>query len=121
MKTNVFRPAAVVTATIWSLALGACRGAPPPPPTPPPPLSVSASAALQWVSSHAGGISLADSMNLTSDRQALAPIVNGARVLGLSEMTEGTAEFPDIVRRTLFAVDHVTSLLISEIRSGMDA
>jgi erythromycin esterase-like protein len=43
-------------------------------------------------------------MPLTSDRQALAPIVNGARVLGLSEMTEGTAEFPDIVRRTLFAL-----------------
>ena len=43
-------------------------------------------------------------MNLASDRQALAPIVNGARVLGLSEMTEGTAEFPDIVRRTLFAL-----------------
>jgi erythromycin esterase-like protein len=43
-------------------------------------------------------------MNLERDRRALAPIVNGARVLGLSEMTEGTDEFPDIVRRTLFAL-----------------
>lgn len=104
MTMNVFRPAAGCTATIWLFALGACRGAPPPPPTPPPALSASASAALQWVKSHTGGFGLADSMNLDRDRRALAPIVNGARVLGLSELTQGTDEFPDIVRRTLFAL-----------------
>lgn len=42
-------------------------------------------------------------------------------------LTMSHHEFPpirvlfEVVRRTLFAVDHVTSLLISEIRSGMDA
>jgi erythromycin esterase-like protein len=104
MTTNVLRPAASITATIWLLALGACRGAPPPPPTPPPALSASATAALQWVNPHAGGFNLADSGSFDRDRRALAPIVNGARVLGLSEMTEGTDQFPDIVRRTLFAL-----------------
>ena len=104
MTTNVFRPSASIAATIGLVALGACRGAPPPPPTPPPALSTSASAALHWVDAHAGGFTLADSMNLDRDRRALAPIVNGARVFGLSELTEGTAEFPDIVRRTLFAL-----------------
>ena len=104
MTTNVLRPAASITATIWLVALGACRGAPPPPPTPPPALSTAASAALQWVNAHTAGFVLSDSMNLDRDRRALAPIVNGARILGLSELTEGSDEFPDIVRRTLFAL-----------------
>jgi len=104
MTMNALRPAASITATISMLALGACRGAPPPPPTPPPALSTSASAALQWVNAHAAGFGLSDSMNLDRDRRALAPIVNGARVVGLSELTQGTDEFPDIVRRTLFAL-----------------
>jgi erythromycin esterase-like protein len=67
-------------------------------------MTASAAAALQWVNAHTGGVTLTDSMNLDRDRRALAPIVNGARVLGLSEMTEGTDEFPDIVRRALFAL-----------------
>lgn len=104
MTMNVLRPAASVTAIIGLVTLGACRGAPPPPPTPPPALSSTASLALRWVNAHTAGIAFADSMNLDRDRQALAPIVNGARVLGLSELTEGTDEFPDIVRRTLFAL-----------------
>ena len=109
MTMNVLRQAGV-TATIWLVGLGtlssvaACRGAPPPPPTPPPALSASSAAALKWVNANAAGFSLTDSMNLDRDRRALAPIVNGARVLGLSELTEGTDEFPDIVRRTLFAL-----------------
>jgi len=67
-------------------------------------MTATAAAALQWVNAHTGGVTLTDSMNLDRDRRALAPIVNGARVLGLSEMTEGTDEFPDIVRRALFAL-----------------
>jgi len=104
MTKNVLRPAATVTATIWLAALGACRGAPPPPPTPPPALSAHGAAALRWVNASTAAFTLTDSMNLDRDRRALAPIVNGARVLGLSELTEGTDEFPDIVRRTLFAL-----------------
>jgi len=104
MTMNAFRPAASITATIWLAALGACRGAPPPPPTPPPVLSAHGAAALRWVNAHTGAVTLTDSMNLDRDRRALAPIVNGARVLGLSELTEGTDEFPDIVRRALFAL-----------------
>ena len=104
MTMNVLRRAASATATIWLVILGACRSAPPPPPTPPPVLSAHGAAALRWVNTNTGGFSLADSMILDRDRRALAPIVNGARVLGLSELTEGTDEFPDIVRRTLFAL-----------------
>jgi erythromycin esterase-like protein len=104
MTMNAFRPAVSLTATIWLAALAGCGGPPPPPPTPPVALSASATAALQWVNGHAGGIVLTDSMNLDRDRHALAPIASGARVFGLSELTEGTEEFPDIVRRTLFAL-----------------
>jgi len=104
MTMNVLRRAASVTATIWLATLDACRGAPPPPPTPPPVLSAHGAAALRWVNANTGGFTLIDSMNLDRDRRALAPLVNGARVLGLSELTEGTDEFPDIVRRTLFAL-----------------
>ena len=104
MTMNVLRRAASVTATIWLATLDACRGAPPPPPTPPPVLSAHGAAALRWVNANTGGFTLSDSMNLDRDRRALAPLVNGARVLGLSELTEGTDEFPDIVRRTLFAL-----------------
>jgi erythromycin esterase-like protein len=104
MTMNVLRRAASVTATIWLATLDACRGAPPPPPTPPPVLSAHGAAALRWVNANTGGFTLSDSMNLDRDRRALAPLVNGARVFGLSELTEGTDEFPDIVRRTLFAL-----------------
>jgi erythromycin esterase-like protein len=104
MTMNVLRRAASTTASIWLATLGACRGAPPPPPTPPPVLSAHGAAALRWVNANTAGFTLTDSMNLDRDRRALAPIVNGARVLGLSELTEGTDEFPDIVRRTLFAL-----------------
>ena len=104
MTMNVLRSAASVTATISLVTFGACRSAPPPPPTPPPVLSAHGAAALRWVNANNGAFALTDSMALDRDRRALAPIVNGARVLGLSELTEGTDEFPDIVRRTLFAL-----------------
>lgn len=87
-----------------SLAAAACSHPPPPPPAPPPALSDSATAALAWVESHAAPIALHDSTPSADERRGVAAIASGARILGLSELTEGTAEFPEVVRRTLVAL-----------------
>lgn len=81
--------------------MAACSHAPPPPPAPPAALSDSAAAALTWVQSHLSPIALHDSTPTADERRGLLSLAAGARVLGLSELTEGTAQFPEIVRRTL--------------------
>lgn len=94
---NRLLPALVIAAA----AAAACSHAPPAPVLPPPPLSDSAAAALSWVQSHATPIAIHDSTPTADERRGLFALASGARVLGLSELTEGTAEFPEIVRRTL--------------------
>src|SRR5215831_7291411 len=87
-----------------SVVAASCSHPPPPPPAPPPALSDSAAAALTWVESHLSPIALRDSIPSADERRGLAAIASGARIVGLSELTEGTAEFPEIVRRTLVAL-----------------
>jgi erythromycin esterase-like protein len=87
-----------------ALAAAACSHPPPAPPTPPPTLSDSAAAALTWVESRVTPIAIHDSTPSGDERRGVAAVASGARILGLSELTEGTAEFPDVVRRTLIAL-----------------
>src|SRR5262245_3967840 len=82
----------------------ACNHPPPAPPAPPPALSDSAAAALTWVQSHLSPIAIHDSTPSAEERRGVAAVASGARILGISELTEGTAEFPDVVRRTLIAL-----------------
>jgi erythromycin esterase-like protein len=83
------------------VAASACHHPPPPPPAPPPALSDSGAAALNWVQSHVSPIALRDSTASAEERRGIFALASGARILGLSELTEGTAEFPEVVRRTL--------------------
>lgn len=84
--------------------LAACHSAPPAPPPPPPPLSDSAAAALRWVQARASIFAPEDSTASPAERAALYSFVGNARVIGFSELSEGTHEFPYLIRRTLFAL-----------------
>lgn len=86
------------------LALAACHKAPPPPPPAPRVLSDSATAALQWVQAHSTAITLTDSMPGADERRQIGALAAGARIVGFSELTEGTNEFPGIVLRALVAL-----------------
>ena len=86
------------------LLLAACHSAPPPPPPAPHPLGDSAAAALQWVQAHSGAFTLADSVPGADERRQIGALAGGARIVGFSELTEGTSEFPAIVLRTLVAL-----------------
>jgi erythromycin esterase-like protein len=80
----------------------ACHSAPPPPPPPPPrALNDSAAGALRWVDAHAASFNIADSVASAGERAQVASVIGSARVFGLSELSEGTHEFPYIVRRTV--------------------
>lgn len=88
-----------------ALALAAaCSHAPPPPPPAPRQLTDSESAALHWVDAHASPSAGADSTASAAELQALRAITDGARIIGVSELTEGTAEFPLLIRRLLFGL-----------------
>ncbi|HTJ22929.1 MAG TPA: erythromycin esterase family protein [Gemmatimonadaceae bacterium] len=94
------RGRALMAPTIAVLWL-ACHSAPPPAPPAPRALGDSAAAALRWVQSHTAPIVLADSTPGSEERTRIATIASGARIVGFSELTEGTGEFPEIVRRSL--------------------
>lgn len=87
-----------------ALSAAACHSAPPPPPPPPVPLSDSANAAMQWVQSHAITVNAGDSVASPAERDALFTLTSGARIIGFSELNEGTREFTYLVRRALFAL-----------------
>ncbi len=88
----------------FAFAVAACRSAPPPPPPAPQALNDSATAALNWVSSHAVPFNPADSLPSVGERMQLAALAGDARIVGFSELTEGTREFPLVIRRALFAL-----------------
>jgi erythromycin esterase len=85
-------------------ALFGCQHAPPPQPLVVVPLGAAASDALQWAQSHAMAIAVADSVSPGVDRGPLAAFAGDARVVGVSELTEGTHEFPTVMRHLLFAL-----------------
>jgi len=65
---------------------------------PPIPLDDSGTAALAWVDRHAAPIET-DSMHVSDQRALWAPIVRDVKILGVSELNEGTHEFPAFMRR----------------------
>ena len=85
------------------LAAVACRSKPPVVVAPPAPLSEEAAAALRWIGAHAVPLSIDDAASGPNDQGAgaLAAFIGGARVVGISELTEGTREFPFIIRQIL--------------------
>ncbi|MGH7620697.1 MAG: erythromycin esterase family protein [Gemmatimonadaceae bacterium] len=88
----------------FAIAAIACHHAPPPPPPPPRTLGDSAAAALRWVDAHAAPFDLADSVASSAERSQLATLAGSARVFGFSELSEGSHEFPYIVRRTVLGL-----------------
>ena len=85
------------------LSAVACRSKPPVVVAPPAPLDEAAAAALRWIDAHAVAFSIEDAAPGSSDQgaSALASFIGGARVVGISELTEGTREFPLIIRQIL--------------------
>jgi erythromycin esterase len=101
MRSQAFL-ALVATAALFGAA---CHSKPPAPPPAPTPLTDSAAAALRWVQAHASTFTPSDSLTASaSERAAILAIAGNARVFGFSELTEGTHEYPLIIRRTLFAL-----------------
>jgi erythromycin esterase-like protein len=98
-----FASSAGVLIAVTALA-GACHRAPPPPPPAPRVLGDSAAAALQWVQSHGTAFTLGDSTPSTDERRGIGALAAGARIVGFSELSEGTSEFPAIVLRALVAL-----------------
>ena len=85
------------------LATAGCRSKKPVVVAPPAPLDAASAAALRWIDAHAVAFPIG-----AEDAGASAPIVTalqsfvgGARVVGISELTEGTHEFPAIIRQIL--------------------
>jgi erythromycin esterase len=97
------RTPAILLAAAAILA-SACHSAPPPPPPIPRVISDSAALALNWVQSHGQQFTLGDSMPNAADRAQIVALAGDAKIVGFSELNEGTREFPLIVRRSLFAL-----------------
>lgn len=101
MRLNSIVLAAGASAVALSAA---CHSTAPVPVAAPLPLSDSAASALNWVQSNAGTINASDSVAGPDERARLFALASGARVIGFSEMVEGTHEFPYLIRRALFAL-----------------
>lgn len=93
-----------VLTLLATATIAACHSAPPLPPPVVLPLSDSASAALRWVQSHAVAVTLDDSSAPPAEDGRVATLAGDARVIGISELTEGTREFAPAVRHLLFAL-----------------
>jgi len=97
------RTSAVLLAAA-AVSISACHSAPPPPPPIPRVLSDSEAMAATWVQAHGLQFTLGDSMPNAADRAQIVSLAGDARIVGFSELNEGTREFPLIVRRSLFAL-----------------
>ena len=95
------RSFATFSAALTLAVAGACHSKAPEVVPPPRPLSDSAAAALHWVDLHAVPISTVDSTRTAIDRTTLLTFVGNARVLGVSELVEGTHEFGAIIQMML--------------------
>jgi len=98
MRVSAFLIAAAVA------LLSACHSAPPAPPPAPRVLSDSATIALAWIQSHAPQFTLGDSTPNAADRAQIISLAGDARIVGFSELNEGTRELPLIVRRSVLAL-----------------
>ena len=91
----------IALAAAAALVVACHQNRPQLPPPPPPPLSDSAAAALRWIDSHAVSVATLDSNRPAADRAPVVDFVGDAHVLGVSELVEGTREFPEIMRNIL--------------------
>ncbi len=87
-----------------TFVIAACRSAPPPAPVPLPPLGDSANSALTWVQSRTGPFNQNDSVATTDERAKIFSLTSGARLIGFSELVEGTHEMPYAMRRALLTL-----------------
>jgi erythromycin esterase len=101
MGTRSFASILLVSAVAGIVA---CRSKPQAAPPPPPPLPDSAAAALRWVEAHYTVFRGMDSVASPAERAMLVDLAANARLIGVSELTEGTHEFAYAVRRALFAL-----------------
>ena len=99
-----FRSLTVVAAIFTAAVASSCRSAPKTLPPPPPPLSDSGAAALRWVTPHRVGFQPTDSVASSGERGQIIALAGNARIVGFSELTEGTHEFAYAVRRALFTL-----------------
>ncbi|HKW47640.1 MAG TPA: erythromycin esterase family protein [Gemmatimonadaceae bacterium] len=99
------RRSLVLLSTATTLAVfGGCHSKAPEVVPPPRQLSDSAAAAVRWVDTHAIPITVRDSTQLIIDRAPFITFVGNARVLGVSELTEGTHQFGALMLSTLQAL-----------------
>jgi erythromycin esterase len=96
------------SATLFAIATiclaSACHSNKPDVVVAPLPLSDEAAAALRWVDAHAVPLTILDADRPAADRSPFLTFVGNARVLGVSELTEGTHEFAGIMRMILAAL-----------------
>ena len=107
--------ALAVAGALVAAIVVACHSAPPPPPPPPPALSDSAAAALRWVEPNAVAFQPDDSVASPGERSFLSELAGGTRIIGFSELSEGTHQFPYIVRRSVISLagsSHVRGLAL---------
>lgn len=90
-----------LAAVAASIAAAGCHRKAPEVLPPPAPLGDSAAAALRWIDEHAVSITANDSTRPAADLTPVVAFVGNAHVLGISELVEGTREFPVIVRNIL--------------------
>jgi erythromycin esterase len=81
-----------------------CHHAPPAAPPVIVPLSPAGAIAAQWVQVHAMAVAVADSVSPGVNRSQLAAFAGDARIFGVSELTEGTREFPAVMRHLLLGL-----------------
>ena len=90
--------------TAMLVVAGACHSSKPAVVLPPPPLSDAQAAGLSWVESHAIPVTILDTLRPAADRAPFINFVGNARVLGVSELTEGTHQFAGIMQMILSAL-----------------
>jgi len=120
MRTSVSRSFSALTISALTIVFAiACHSAPPPTVPPPPPLSDSATSALQWVQAHDEEFAIADSVPSNTERARIISLVGDARIIGVSELTEGTRELPNIIRHMLLSLGDSAGLRGLAIQAPM--
>ena len=102
---SIRRSCVALFLAVTLVAAGGCHSSKPPAvEPPPPPLNSAQAAALSWVESHAIPVTILDSLWTGGDRLPFVNFVGNARVLGVSELTEGTHQFAGIMQNILSAL-----------------
>ena len=101
---SIRRSCVALFLTVTVVGAAACHSSKPAVVLPPPPLNDAQAAALRWVESHAIPVTILDSLRPAADRTPFLDFVGNARVLGVSELTEGTHQFAGIMQMILSAL-----------------